>query len=88
MYLVIRCSDCRRFISKISKGYLLKKIFHRNIFDAKEGQKTRACPCGQKVLVSKMRIYARVDDERKAGDAVRFLQEKEFGKPHFRMFTQ
>lgn len=53
---------------------------------AKESQKTRACPCGQKMLVSKMRIYACVDDERKAGDAVRFFQEKEFGVPHFKTY--
>ncbi|UZE91888.1 MAG: DUF1922 domain-containing protein [Methanosarcinales archaeon] len=54
---------------------------------AEERQKTRSCPCGKKIKVRRMRVYARANDERKAGEIVRFLQEKEFGTPHFRSYN-
>jgi len=54
---------------------------------AEEHQKTRSCPCGRKIKVRKARVYARIDDERKAGEVVQILQEKEFGTPHFRSYN-
>lgn len=53
---------------------------------AEERQKTRGCPCGRRVKVRRMRVYAYVDDERKAGEAVRILQEREFGEPELRRY--
>ncbi|VVB64803.1 Uncharacterised protein [uncultured archaeon] len=41
---------------------------------AQEGAKTRACPCGRRVQVNRVKILARADDARDAGDRVRKLQ--------------
>ena len=39
-----------------------------------EGAKTRTCPCGRKTQIDRVRILARADDAREAGDMVRELQ--------------
>lgn len=41
------------------------------------GQKTRECPCGKRVEISKAKVYARADDARSAGELVRRFQQKE-----------
>ncbi|MGD0952845.1 MAG: DUF1922 domain-containing protein [Methanotrichaceae archaeon] len=41
---------------------------------AQEGAKTRTCPCGRRIQIDRVRILARADDARDAGDAVRELQ--------------
>ena len=40
----------------------------------KEGDKTRTCPCGRRTHIDRVRILARADDAREAGEAVRKLQ--------------
>ncbi|NYT00755.1 MAG: DUF1922 domain-containing protein [Methanocellales archaeon] len=66
--------------------YLLIRCKCGRFLYAKKNQKTRSCPCGKKVNVNKMQIYARVTTEQEAGEAVRILQEKEWGKPGFRKY--
>jgi hypothetical protein len=51
---------------------------------AQEGAKTRTCPCGKKNWLDKVRILARVDDARAAGEAVRKLQLEDKGMTGFR----
>ncbi|MFC1786935.1 DUF1922 domain-containing protein [Halobacteriota archaeon] len=66
--------------------YLLIRCKCGRFLYANKNQKTRSCPCGKKVNVKKMQIYARVNTEQEAGEAVRILQEKEGGKPEFRRY--
>jgi hypothetical protein len=49
-----------------------------------EGAKTRTCPCGKRMQLNKVRILARADDARAAGEAVRKLQIGEQGLTGFR----
>jgi Domain of unknown function (DUF1922) len=51
---------------------------------AQEGAKTRTCPCGKKTRLDKVRILARVEDARAAGEAVRKLQLEDKGMTGFR----
>ncbi|MDI6889125.1 MAG: DUF1922 domain-containing protein [Methanocellales archaeon] len=53
---------------------------------AEKNQKIRGCPCGHRIKVRRMRVYAHADDERNAGEVVRILQEKEFGEPELRRY--
>ena len=41
---------------------------------AEEGAATRTCPCGKRIKLDKVRVIARAEDEREAGDRVRALQ--------------
>lgn len=50
---------------------------------AQEGAKTRTCPCGKRTLLDKVRILARADDARAAGETVRKLQIDERGLTGF-----
>lgn len=50
---------------------------------AQEGAKTRTCPCGKRMLLDKVRILARADDARAAGETVRKLQIEERGLTGF-----
>jgi len=49
-----------------------------------EGAKTRTCPCGRKISLDRVRILARVNDAREAGEAVRKLQMERSGLTGFR----
>lgn len=53
---------------------------------AREGQKTRKCPCGKTINLRTAKTYKRTKDERAAGEAVRKLQEEVHGKPEFRRY--
>lgn len=50
---------------------------------AQEGAKTRTCPCGKRSQISKVRILARAEDARAAGDVVRNLQLGDRGMTGF-----
>jgi DNA-directed RNA polymerase subunit RPC12/RpoP len=41
---------------------------------AEEGAATRTCPCGKRISLKKVKVIFRAEDEREAGDRVRFLQ--------------
>jgi hypothetical protein len=46
--------------------------------------KTRTCPCGKKSELSKVRVLAKAEDERAAGEMVRKLQIGDAGLTGFR----
>jgi len=50
---------------------------------AQEGSKTRTCPCGKRLQISRVRILARAEDARAAGDVVRDLQLGDKGMTGF-----
>ncbi|HIH36392.1 MAG TPA: DUF1922 domain-containing protein [Methanocellales archaeon] len=66
--------------------YLLIRCKCGRFLYANKNQKTRSCPCGKILKINKMQVYARVRTEQEAGEAVRILQEKEFGVPGFRRY--
>jgi hypothetical protein len=51
---------------------------------AQEGAKTRTCPCGKRIRVSKARILARADNAISAGEMVSRLQLGERGMTGFK----
>jgi hypothetical protein len=51
---------------------------------ANEMAKTRTCPCGKKTQLSKVRVLAKAEDERAAGEMVRKLQIGDAGLTGFR----
>jgi len=50
---------------------------------APEGAKTRSCPCGKRTQLRSVRVLARAEDARAAGEAVRRLQLGEKGMTGF-----
>jgi len=51
---------------------------------APQNAKTRSCPCGKRIQISKARVLARAQDAPAAGEAVRRLQLGEKGMTGFR----
>jgi DNA-directed RNA polymerase subunit RPC12/RpoP len=41
---------------------------------AEEGAATRTCPCGKRIVLDKVKVISKAEDEREAGDLVRALQ--------------
>ncbi len=52
----------------------------------KKENKTRKCPCGKKIKLKKAKKLGETEDRKKAAEAVRELQEKEFGEPRFERY--
>lgn len=53
---------------------------------ARKDRQTRRCPCGKTIDLRKAKVYARVEDERYAGEVVRRLQEAGHGSPVFKTY--
>lgn len=45
----------------------------RHLYASKDA-KTRACPCGKRTILSKVRVLAQAEDAYAAGEMVRMLQ--------------
>lgn len=55
----------------------------RHLYAPKDA-KTRACPCGKRIILSKARILAQAEDAYEAGDIVRTLQLDGHGMTGFK----